>query len=167
MKVNPFDIIIQQQFYEVEPDPRKCTTISTDYNIYSSKIIWADNIMTMRRDLNVVGGITDILAYDYALLKQTVDNLVEQMRIQAMYNEYTDSIKQGVAVANSILNILASTVCIASALSTLNMSNNSVTINTYQTRPFPAGPGGNGGGGGGGGGGYPGDGGSGFQGKFW
>lgn len=44
---NPFETIIAQQFYEVRPDPRDCTTLSTDHNIYSSKIIWADNIMTM------------------------------------------------------------------------------------------------------------------------
>ncbi|KAK8877889.1 hypothetical protein M9Y10_004652, partial [Tritrichomonas musculus] len=159
VKVNPFDIILQKQFYEVEPDPRKCTTITTDYNIYSSKIIWADNIMTMRRDLNIIGGISDVLAYDFALLKQTVNNLVEQMRLQAEYNKWVASVQKVLSITNTILTLTQLGFSIAGALSTLNMENNSLRINTYQTSPFP-GPGGSGGGG------FPGDGGSGFQGKF-
>lgn len=94
---NPFETIIIQQFYEVTPDPRNCTTLTTDHNIYSSKIIWANNIMTMRQDLNVVGGVTDRLTYDYSLLMALMDSFQEQMRLQAAYNEHTDSIRKGLS----------------------------------------------------------------------
>ena len=141
---NPFDVIIAQQFYEVRPDPRECTTLSIDYNIYSSKIIWADNIKTMRRDLNVVGGNVDVLFYDYTLLKQLMDSFQEQMRLQAAYNEYTDSIRKGLSVAESVLNILAGTVKLASEFSNLTATPETITLNTYTTEPyrFPWQPGG-------------------------
>ena len=119
---NPFEVIIEQQFYEVTPDPRDCTTLATDYNIYSSKIIWADNIMTMRRDLNIVGGNVDVLFYDYSVLKQLMDNFQEQMRLQAAYNEYTDSIRKGLSMAETVLNVLGSAVKIASTLSNLYLT---------------------------------------------
>ena len=156
---NPFEQIVAQQFYEVRPDPRNCTTLSTDYNIYSSKIIWADNIMTMRRDLNVVGGITDTLTYDYSLLKQIVDGIQEQMRLQAVYNEYTASIQKGLTIANTILQVLASAISIASALSTCSMSSERMELNTYRTEDFHFPGTGGSGGSGGSGGGFPGTGG--------
>ena len=148
---NPFESIIVQQFYEVTPDPRNCTTLTTDHNIYSSKIIWADNIMTMRRDLNVVGGITDRLEYDYSLLKSLMDSFQEQMRLQAAYNEYTDSIRSGLQVATNILKVLTGAVQLASSLSELTVSSDNMTLNTYRTEDFhfPGFPGGGGPGGGG------------------
>ena len=133
---NPFDVMIVQQFYEVKPDPRNCTTITTDNNIYSSKIIWADNIMTMRRDLNVVGGIVDVLAYDYSTLRAIINGIQEQLRLQAAYNEYTDSIRKGLAIAGDILNILTGAVSMVKALSTLSITGENMNINTYRTEDF-------------------------------
>ena len=153
---NPFEAIIQQQFYEVAPDPRECTTITTDHSIYSSKIIWADNIMTMRRDVNVMGGTVEVLQYDYAALKQTVDSLREMLRLQAAYNEYISSIQKGIKLMNSVLQILSAAVSIASTVSTLTMSGDELRIDAQRNEDFHYG---NGFGGGGGfpGGGFPGD----------
>ncbi|KAK8857776.1 hypothetical protein M9Y10_016187 [Tritrichomonas musculus] len=133
---NPFDVMIVQQFYEVKPDPRNCTTLTTDNNIYSSKIIWADNIMTMRRDLNVVGGTVDVLAYDYSVLHAIINGIQEQLRLQAAYNEYTDSIRKGLAIAGDILNILTGAVKMMSDLSTLSLSGENMKLNTYRTEDF-------------------------------
>ncbi|KAK8886004.1 hypothetical protein M9Y10_041463 [Tritrichomonas musculus] len=58
---NPFDYIIKQQFYEIIPRPDAATTLYTDYNITSSKIITADNITTMRSDLNLVTNNVDVM----------------------------------------------------------------------------------------------------------
>ncbi|KAK8866925.1 hypothetical protein M9Y10_009894 [Tritrichomonas musculus] len=49
---NTFKQIIDQQLYELTPNPNAATTLYTDYNITSSKIITADNITTFRSDLN-------------------------------------------------------------------------------------------------------------------
>ena len=133
---NPFDIMIAQQFYEVKPDPRECTTITTDNNIYSSKIIWADNIMTMRRDLNVVGGTVDVLAYDYSVLRAIINGIQEQLRLQAAYNEYIDSIRKGLAIASDIITILSGAVNMVKDLSTLSMTGENMNINTYRTEDF-------------------------------
>ena len=133
---NPFDIMITQQFYEVKPDPRECTTITTDNNIYSSKIIWADNIMTMRRDLNVVGGTVDVLAYDYSVLRAIINGIQEQLRLQAAYNEYIDSIRKGLAIASDIITILSGAVNMVKDLSTLSMTGENMNINTYRTEDF-------------------------------
>ena len=48
---NPFIYIIDHQFYKITPNPTAATTLYTDYNITSAKIITADNITTMRSDL--------------------------------------------------------------------------------------------------------------------
>ncbi|KAK8840657.1 hypothetical protein M9Y10_030432, partial [Tritrichomonas musculus] len=61
---NPFDYIIKQQFYEIIPRPDAATTLYTDYNITSSKIITADNFTTMRSDLNLVTNNVDVMSYD-------------------------------------------------------------------------------------------------------
>ena len=123
--LNPFDIIVKQMYYSIEPDPRECSTITTDYNIHSSKVIWADNILTMRRDLNVMGGDVDSLSYEYALLKQIIDNILEQQRIQAVYNEYTDSIRKIMNTVGTVLNIIGTCISIANAFSNLNLASDS------------------------------------------
>ena len=142
--LNPFDIITKQMHYSVEPDPRGCSTLATDYNIHSSKVIWADNILTMRRDLNVVGGNVDSLSYEYALLKQIIDSILEQQRIQAVYNEYTDSIRNAMQIASNVLKILTGAVQLVSALSELSISSDNMKLNTYRTEDFHF-PGGGGG----------------------
>lgn len=159
--MNPFDIIVKQQYYEVEPDPRKCTTLTTDYNIYSSKIIWADNIMTMRRDLNVVGGTTDALSYQYQLLRQVIENILEQLRVQALYNEYTAKIQKMMNVMNTVLQLVSFGFQIYGVVSALNMTSDNVNLNRYSQAPVQPPTNGGGGGGGGSGGGsitFPGNG---------
>lgn len=84
----------------------------------------------MRRDLNVVGGNVDILSYDYMMLKAIVNSIQEQMRLQAAYNEYTDSLRKGLLVAETVLNILAGTVKLASTFSNLTATPETVTLNT-------------------------------------
>ncbi|KAK8895928.1 hypothetical protein M9Y10_013814 [Tritrichomonas musculus] len=133
---NPFDIMITQQFYEVKPDPRNCTTLTTDKNIYSSKIIWADNIMTMRRDLNVVGGTVDVLAYDYSSLRAIINGIQEQLRLQNEYNDYIKTISDGLTIAGNILNILQGAVNMISDLSKLTLNDEKININTYRTEDF-------------------------------
>ena len=47
---NAFSYIIQKQFYTITPNPNTASTLYTDFNITSLKIITADNITTMSCD---------------------------------------------------------------------------------------------------------------------
>lgn len=78
-KTNAFSYIIQQQFYEVSPNPNAATTLYTDFNITSSKIITADNITTMRSDLNMVTNTVDVVSYDVKEIRNKVDVLDTEM----------------------------------------------------------------------------------------
>ncbi|KAK8895859.1 hypothetical protein M9Y10_013745 [Tritrichomonas musculus] len=73
-----------------------------------------------------------------------MDSFQEQMRLQAAYNEYTDSIRQGLTVATNILKVLAGAVQLVSELSNLTVSSDNMTLNTYRTEDFhfPGFPGG-------------------------
>ena len=73
--INPFQFIIDEQFYTVSPNPNAATTLYTDFNITSSKIITADNITTMRSDLNVVANTTDVIDADVKALTTKVDKI--------------------------------------------------------------------------------------------
>ena len=103
--------------------------------------------MTMRRDVNVMGGTVEVLQYDFAALKQTVENLQELLRLQQAYNDYIESLQKGVRVFSSILQILSAAVSIANVLSTLTMSSENLSIDTMHTEQFRFGGGGFGGGG--------------------
>ena len=104
-KVNPFMFIIEQKYYDIQPKPQATSTLYTDYNITSSKIITAENITTMRGDLNVVTNNVDVITYDVAKLEQEVDELDERMTIQEIKTQYLEhevkTIKnmQGVSIA--------------------------------------------------------------------
>ena len=76
---NAFQFIIDQQYYKITPNPNAATTLYTDFNITSSKIITADNITTMRSDLNVVANTTDIISYDVQVLEKKVDNITTEI----------------------------------------------------------------------------------------
>ena len=76
---NPFKYIIQQQFYEITPNPNAATTLYTDFNITSSKIITADNITTMRSDLNMVSNNLDVVSYDLNEMNHRVNVLDSEM----------------------------------------------------------------------------------------
>ena len=71
----PFEYIIKQQFYEVFPNPNGATTLYTDCNITSSKIITADNITTMRSDLNLVTNNVDVISYDVNEMNTVMESL--------------------------------------------------------------------------------------------
>lgn len=58
-QTNPFKYII-----EITPKPNAATTLYTDYNITSYKIITADNITIIRSDLNIVTNNLDVVSYD-------------------------------------------------------------------------------------------------------
>ena len=79
-KTNPFKFIIDQQFYEITPNPNAATTLYTDFNITSSKIITADNITTMRSDLNMVANTQDVMVYDVDKLTKKVDNMDAELK---------------------------------------------------------------------------------------
>ncbi|KAK8890694.1 hypothetical protein M9Y10_035479 [Tritrichomonas musculus] len=87
---NPFQYIIQNQFYEISPRPDAATTLYTDYNITSSKIITADNITTMRSDLNMVSNNVDVINFDMERVKRDVDILNYEMAIQILKTQYLE-----------------------------------------------------------------------------
>ena len=87
-KTNAFQFIIEQQYYRITPNPNAADTLYTDFNITSSKIITADNITTMRSDLNVVVNTTDIIGYDVQVLQKRVDNI--DTEIINIHNEIKD-----------------------------------------------------------------------------
>ncbi|KAK8880947.1 hypothetical protein M9Y10_003653 [Tritrichomonas musculus] len=76
---NAFKYIIDQQFYDIKPNPNAATTLYTDFNITSSKIITADNITTMRSDLNVLTNNFDVVSYDVKDITSKVDVLNAEM----------------------------------------------------------------------------------------
>ena len=87
-ETNAFTYIIQQQFYEITPNPNAATTLYTDYNITSSKIITADNITTMRSDLNLVTNTVDVVSYDVRDIKTNVETLNSEMAEQMAKTKY-------------------------------------------------------------------------------
>ncbi|KAK8845753.1 hypothetical protein M9Y10_020671 [Tritrichomonas musculus] len=102
---NAFKYIIDQQFYDIRPNPNAATTLYTDYNITSSKIITADNITTMRSDLNVLTNNFDVVSYDVKDITSKVDTLRSEMTEQQNKTQYLKSetdkleIMAGVALA--------------------------------------------------------------------
>ena len=87
---NAFDYIIKQQFYEITPNPNGASTLYTDYNITSSKIITADNITTMRSDLNMVANTVDVVSYDLRDVKSNVETLNSEMAEQMSKTKYLE-----------------------------------------------------------------------------
>ena len=99
---NPFDYIIQSQFYEITPRPDAATTLYTDYNITSSKIITADNITTMRSDVNVLTNNFDVLSYDFNILRIDVNKLQIEMLAQQMITKHLSSQVHALIVGQEI-----------------------------------------------------------------
>ncbi|WP_295163603.1 hypothetical protein, partial [uncultured Brachyspira sp.] len=88
---NPFEYIMKQQYFEVYPNPNAASTLYTDYNICSSKIISADNISTMRSDLNLLTNSFDVVSYDVKEMGHNVDVLKADMTIQKEKTQYLQS----------------------------------------------------------------------------
>ena len=90
---NAFDYIIKMQFYEITPRPDAATTLNTDYNITSSKIITTDNITTMRSDLNLVANTLDVVNVDVSDLTNKVGVLNTEM---VEVRQITDNLQKDV-----------------------------------------------------------------------
>ncbi|KAK8895976.1 hypothetical protein M9Y10_013862 [Tritrichomonas musculus] len=90
-KTNPFEYIMKQQYFEFYPNPNAASTLYTDYNICSSKIISADNISTMRSDLNLLTNSFDVVSYDVKEMGHNVDVLKSDMTIQKEKTQYLQS----------------------------------------------------------------------------
>ncbi|KAK8837125.1 hypothetical protein M9Y10_037180 [Tritrichomonas musculus] len=101
-ETNPFQYIIRNQFYEIKPRPDAASTLYTDFNITSSKIITADNITTMRSDLNVVSNNYDVMNYDVSKIRKEVNTLNTQMAIQIMKTQYLEQAVNSIQVAGAI-----------------------------------------------------------------
>ena len=95
---NPIKYIIDKKFYTIEPTPTACTTLYTDYNITSSKVITADNITTMASDLNMVANQTDILTADLDALKSNIANYMERVKLQEEKTQHLKDMAKGFAV---------------------------------------------------------------------
>ena len=102
---NPFKYIINNQFYEITPNPNAATTLYTDFNITSSKIITADNITTMRSDLNMVSNSVDVMSYDMNEITNKVEVLNSEIVEQQGKTQYLEKevgkvkVMAGVALA--------------------------------------------------------------------
>ena len=101
-QINPFEYIINQQYYEIYPNPNAATTLYTDYNICSSKIITADNITTMRSDLNVVANNFDVLSYDVGILRLDVNKLQMEMLEQQYITQHLQADMKSVKIMSGI-----------------------------------------------------------------
>ena len=107
--INPFQFIIDEQFYTVSPNPNAATTLYTDFNITSSKIITADNITTMRSDLNVVANTTDVIDADVKALTTKVEKIEFRVttvegKVQYLENEVEKiKIMDGIGMAFSVV----------------------------------------------------------------
>ena len=111
---NAFSYIIKQQFYEVSPNPNAATTLYTDYNITSSKIITADNITTMRSDLNMVTNTVDVVSFDVKEIRNKVDTLDTEMaetkKVTQHLQEDLDNVRMvsNVALAFGVIGTVGS-----------------------------------------------------------
>lgn len=86
-KQNPFQYLLDCKFYEVFPNPNACTTLYTDYNITSSKIITADNITTMAANLNIVSNTADVMGSEITTLRAKIN------KVALDFQMYTEKIK--------------------------------------------------------------------------
>ncbi|KAK8872186.1 hypothetical protein M9Y10_007950 [Tritrichomonas musculus] len=112
---NAFEYIIKQQFYEVSPNPNASTTLYTDFNITSSKIITADNITTMRSDLNLVTNNVDVVSYDVKEVKLKVDALDSQMNEQQMKTKYLEKEVDKIDMKANVGIVLGAVGCVLGA----------------------------------------------------
>ena len=112
---NAFDYIIKQQFYEIQPNPNAATTLYTDYNITSSKIITADNITIMRSDLNLVTNTVDVVSYDVKDIKSKVETLNSEMAEQMQKTKYLSKKVDEVDMKANIGIVLGATGCVLGA----------------------------------------------------
>ena len=135
-ETNAFDYIIKQQFYEVYPNPNAATTLYTDFNITSSKIITADNITTMRSDVNMLTNTVDVVSYDVRDISGKVAVLNEQMVKTREVMQYmqrdikTNRIIASTALAFGIIGTVGSIASIGMQLSSSGIS--FATKNGYQ-----------------------------------
>ena len=97
---NPFIYIIDRQFYKITPNPVGSTTLYTDFNITSSKVITADNITTMRSDLNVVSNTVDVVSWDVSKLRSDFETFAEQVEEQMKVTEVLEVVDDVLSVVD-------------------------------------------------------------------
>ena len=102
---NPFIYIIDQQFYKVTPNPVGSTTLYTDYNITSSKVITADNITTMRSDLNLVTNTVDVVSWDVDKLRSDFETFEEKVESELHKTSAMDYVDGVLTVVDGIFAI--------------------------------------------------------------
>ena len=100
--INPFQFIIDQQFYTMSPNPNAATTLYTDFNITSSKIITADNITTMRSDLNIVANTTDVIDADVKALTVKVEKVESRVTTVESKVEYLEKEVQKIKIMDDV-----------------------------------------------------------------
>lgn len=100
--MNPFRYIIQLQYNKISPYPEAATTLYTDYNITSSKIITADNITTMRSDVNLLTNNFDVMEYDFDNLTYIVIKLQKDMITQQQITQHIRAELDAIHLANKI-----------------------------------------------------------------
>ena len=129
---NPFQFIIDQQFYSITPNPNAATTLYTDFNITSSKIITADNITTMRSDLNVVANTTDVISFDVKAVEKRCDNLeVEVTEVKTVVDKLksemnTLKVEEGINIGLSIADTLLGVSSLVLAGNAIKMGKNAI-----------------------------------------
>ena len=133
---NPFKYIIDQQFYSVSPNPNAATTLYTDYNITSSKIITADNITTMRSDLNLVANTQDVIVYDVDKITKRVDNLDIEMTDVKNRVTHLESKVNSVNIKTNIALVLSVASSVLSIGNTLELAGNYISIGMGKLRNF-------------------------------
>ena len=132
VNTNPFQYIIDQQFYKIIPNPNAAATLYTDFNITSSKIITADNITTMRSDLNIVANTTDMIDFDLKALTRRTDNLETEVRkvndvVQHIEKEIsTLKLEAGFALGISCVDALLGGVSLTLAGNAIKMGSSAI-----------------------------------------
>lgn len=133
---NPFKYIIDQQFYTISPNPNAVTTLYTDYNITSSKIITADNITTMRSDLNIIANTQDVIVYDVDKITKRVDNFDVEMSDVKNRVSHLESKVKSLNIKTDIALILSVASTALSIGNTLELAGNYVSIGMGKFRNF-------------------------------
>ena len=134
--INPFQLINTKKYYKVKPVPESCSTLYTDYNICSSKVITADNITTMAADLNYVQNFTYDLETEIELVdKKVTTALIEIDKIESQIDSLT-FIQIAFGVISLAVNLPGLAGCIGMEVNALT---NTATIYFSRTpRIYPA-----------------------------
>ena len=127
---NPFPSIYDARYFNlIEPDLKKCNTIETDYNIHSNKVIWADNLLTMRRDVNIIGATVDIVSTDLANLTARLDAMQSTMDIYQKQSSYVTEFQKVMNIVSGVISIIETGLSIYAGIGkAINIGRNIITV---------------------------------------